>query len=427
MRINEISIENFKGIDSLKFQPRLLNVIVGRNNTGKTSILEAMALVLNSDFIEKNYSETPSAIINYLVDSCTIKVSLINGIEEKRVIKIEKMNAQEIVDEMTAAVLRNIQVLQSELKEIYARRLRDEAITAKKRRSFVEMDASEFPELVQETVEEKMSSDTIKVLCQESIVLHRGDSQYFFFGDEFRHLQDDITFAITKKLLRGRSELDVRLIRTSLLRFHSGLVTRVDANNSSAITKYNEVTLVKDPLRYLKGILEKEKGKQELALEIEGILKEEKILPNLRRFDFTEIVFETVNGIKSVSFNRMGEGFQTLVAILTLLKSINNSKTIFLIEEPEVHMHPGYVIELVKYLAQVSAALNVQIFITSHSYDLIQSLLEDSYPEQLKLFLKENLLLLRLTRVEDTVIGESIGYDEGKSDISDLQLDLRGI
>jgi Predicted ATP-dependent endonuclease of the OLD family len=53
MKVNEISIENFKGIDSLKFQPRLLNVIVGRNNTGKTSILEAMALVLNSDFIEK--------------------------------------------------------------------------------------------------------------------------------------------------------------------------------------------------------------------------------------------------------------------------------------------------------------------------------------------------------------------------------------
>lgn len=426
MRINEISIKNFKGIDSLKIQPKLLNVIVGRNNTGKTSILEAIALVLNLDFIEKNYSETPSAIINYLVDSCEITISLFNSVKEKRSVKIEKMSAQEIVDAMTGAILRNIEDLQSELNDHYirTRRYGDLAATLK---PFVDIDLSEFPELVQETVEEKMSSDTIKILSQECVDLRRGDSESFFFGKEFRHLLDNITLAIIERAMGEHSDLGMRIIRNSLVRFSSGLVTRVEANNSSEITKYNEVTFVKDPLRYIRGILEKDKGKQELALEIEGILKEEKIVPNLRRFDFTEIVFETVNGIKSVSFNRMGEGFQTLVAILTLLKEINNSKTILLIEEPEVHMHPGYVIELVKYLAQVSAALNVQIFITSHSYDLIQSLLEESYPEQMKLFLKKNLLLLRLTRSEDTVIGESIGYDEAKSDISDLQLDLRGI
>ena len=30
MIIKEVGIENFKGIDSLKFKPKLLNVIVGR-------------------------------------------------------------------------------------------------------------------------------------------------------------------------------------------------------------------------------------------------------------------------------------------------------------------------------------------------------------------------------------------------------------
>lgn len=427
MKVNEISIENFKGIDSLKFQPRLLNVIVGRNNTGKTSILEAMALVLNSDFIEKNYSETPSAIINYLVDSCKITVSLFNNIKKEISVKIEKMSAQEIVDGMTAAILENIEDLQSELNDHYFRRVKNVSSSLKALKNFVDMDISEFPELVQETVEEKMSSDVIGKLSQECIILRRGDGESFFFGEEFRHLQDDITLEVIEKAIGKHSDLERRILRTSFIRFNSSLVSRIEDNNSSAITKYNEVTLVKDPLRYLRGILEKDKGKQELALEIEKILKKEKIVPNLLRFDFTEIVFETPNGIKSVSFNRMGEGFQALVAILTLLKSINNSKTIFLIEEPEVHMHPGYVIELVKYLAQVSASLNVQIFITSHSYDLIQSLLDESYPEQLKLFLKENLLLLRLTRSEDTVIGENISYDEAKSDISDLQLDLRGV
>ena len=69
MVIKEVGIENFKGIDSIKFKPKLLNVIVGRNNTGKTSIIEAIAMALDGTFLDENYSESPTSIINYLANS----------------------------------------------------------------------------------------------------------------------------------------------------------------------------------------------------------------------------------------------------------------------------------------------------------------------------------------------------------------------
>ena len=48
MQIKELKIENFKGISYLKFSPKKINLIVGRNNTGKTSVLEAIDLLFNT-------------------------------------------------------------------------------------------------------------------------------------------------------------------------------------------------------------------------------------------------------------------------------------------------------------------------------------------------------------------------------------------
>ena len=48
IKINEISITNYKGINSLNFSPKDINIIVGPNNTGKSSLLNAISLVFYS-------------------------------------------------------------------------------------------------------------------------------------------------------------------------------------------------------------------------------------------------------------------------------------------------------------------------------------------------------------------------------------------
>ena len=47
-KINKISLKNYKGIDNLDFSPNSINIIVGPNNTGKSSLLNGISLILYS-------------------------------------------------------------------------------------------------------------------------------------------------------------------------------------------------------------------------------------------------------------------------------------------------------------------------------------------------------------------------------------------
>jgi hypothetical protein len=84
------------------------------------------------------------------------------------------------------------------------------------------------------------------------------------------------------------------------------------------------------------------------------------------------------------------------------------------------------VTELVKYISQISSSLKIQLFITTHSSDLIQSLFNQEQP-QIQEFLRRNLVLLRLNKSKDSIIGERMTYKEAKESVYDLELDLRGI
>jgi predicted ATP-dependent endonuclease of OLD family len=42
--IEKLVIDGYRGIDHFEYEPNMINILVGRNNTGKSSILEAAAI-----------------------------------------------------------------------------------------------------------------------------------------------------------------------------------------------------------------------------------------------------------------------------------------------------------------------------------------------------------------------------------------------
>ncbi len=90
--IKNIVIENFRGINSLELKTNRINIFVGRNNAGKSSILEAIAPTLSAsnkyfDALDRNillYSLN-KAHYNYLLrygaNYSKIAIKLDNGTE----------------------------------------------------------------------------------------------------------------------------------------------------------------------------------------------------------------------------------------------------------------------------------------------------------------------------------------------------------
>ena len=421
MLIKEVSIENFKGIDSLKFKPKLLNIIVGRNNTGKTSILEAIAMAFDSTFLEKNYSVSPTSIINYLANSGEISLTLSDRKGSNPILIFQKINENDLFKIFSDRVLNNVKNLLKELNSIKKSR------ELKTKISKINLEPLVIQDTISTILKGSFVTDIAKKLSEDCVSLkYEGGKTIFVGGEEFRTYEEKITISVIEKVYERNTKEDIEYLTYLYARnrfVHSPVVTR---QAKRILSEMREIVFVNNPVQSLNNLLRRNEGNQELALYIEYILKRDYIIPNLTRFDFTELIFDTMEGRKSVKFNRMGEGFQTLVAILAILRSNEDTHSIFLMEEPEVHMHPGYVSELVKYLAQISSSLNVQFFITTHSYDLVQSLF-DQENTSLREFLEKHLLLLRLNRVNDAIIGENKTYKEAINDSSDLLLDLRGI
>ncbi|RUM34146.1 MAG: hypothetical protein DSY33_02965 [Archaeoglobus sp.] len=64
-QINYVKIKNYKCLKEFEFEPGRINILVGRNNTGKSSVLEAIGLIMSSlnDFKDSMENNLISIVI----------------------------------------------------------------------------------------------------------------------------------------------------------------------------------------------------------------------------------------------------------------------------------------------------------------------------------------------------------------------------
>ncbi len=119
--------------------------------------------------------------------------------------------------------------------------------------------------------------------------------------------------------------------------------------------------------------LQKFEGFKILLLEIFAELSDIDVINNEELGQFELILHEKLrkNGTtENVTYdiNNVGQGMQTLVLMLSTILLLKPS--IVLMDEPEVHMHPSLIKEFVKYIRLLS--VETQFIITTHSLVLIQ-------------------------------------------------------
>ena len=89
------------------------------------------------------------------------------------------------------------------------------------------------------------------------------------------------------------------------------------------------------------------------------------------------------NGEDSYSLGQCAEGIKSLATISILDRyELLDAGSLLIIDEPEVHLHPQWVVGMARVLVKLAKERNVKILITTHSPDLVHALRDFSENER---------------------------------------------
>ncbi len=426
MKIQSVKIQNVKILESVNIEPRMINILVGRNNTGKTSFLEAIAIALIPGFTDK-YLNQPSSIINYGKTHAEIMLKINEGPNRDVKVNLDYASPDELVSEILRELKDWVINRDDEFRHLSAKR------DVKK----IPSDLSERVDIALQSVEAILQQDLMagkydRIFSKDSLFFDVNDQKTLMKGRNYLKELWKLQLQFSKVLESNSEDFQLKRLVQSVM---------VDRDRFASRNRYTErgrmrdedqiknidVHFLRDPLDNLEQLKTSTEAKETLAKTIEDIIIDEGLIHNLIRFGFSSIVLKIGDEMVEVPIDSMGDGFKSLLSIIASIQRYQKD-CVFLIEEPEVHMHPGYIQELTKYLIALSRKLKIQLFISTHSLDFINSILyDDSINDEDKEFIKSEFLLLRFDKFGETIVVESKDFDRSQEEINLLSNDLRGI
>jgi len=410
--LDEMKIEGFKAIDYLNLRPSSINIITGRNNTGKTSLLEAINLFSDPSSL-KDFKKNFSEIINRKSSQCRINGSLF---KEKKELIIKPPKKDHIFQYFIQGYAN---FLENSLETSwYFHGDRKNILEEKESRS-------DISEKLKEVLKKHLELEGVEKALDDFMVISIDNTDYPFFypSEKSRGVisaKRDVIINELKemKLIRDNVEDEGRFIRR-LFNFPSPLGGQGFFIETTPTKK--ELTFIKNASLSINDI-DKEKNAVRID-NIEDFLKDKNIVEDLKDFNLETLVFEDNKGKYSVPFQFMGGGFKSIIGFLWKLSGKIDSE-IVLLEEPENHLHPGYIKEVVSFLIRLAQEENIQLFITTHDTDFINELLGEELDEEEKSFLREEFNLLQL---KPGGFAEKFDYKEAETHLKELSIDLRGV
>jgi predicted ATP-dependent endonuclease of OLD family len=321
MKYTKLVIQNFRGIQTLEIKDfKQVNLLAGRNNCGKTSVLEALFLI--SGMANPQLPVT----INFFRDLGLAKDEafdcLFYKLDFNRLPRIEAI-VQEVTEKppkqrtLTIAPLYANYLLSLEQKEL-------------KKKDLGQLSDQSF----------NITTSTLQLI--EGIRLDFSEDQYT--GHAEAHLEDQ------KFIFQDGYKESLRCAFLSTKTAMSQLDRRL------------EQLLV-------------QKNLDKIIL----VLKE--IEPSLSdiRMGVNGMIYVDIGLDKLLPLSLMGDGTRRLLAILSAVFDMKNG--ILLLDEIENGFHYSSLKTLWKAIGRAAQEFNVQIFATTHSYECIEAFAKSGYPE----------------------------------------------
>lgn len=370
-----VEINNFRGISHLRYEPKQVNLLIGRNNSGKSTILEAIYAVLTGNGAQKDFGGSRSLnhySINVHSDLSTISTENHN------------ISLYRSLDAIPEDCLTNLSDVCNSL------------LTFKGKFS----------------VDEFSQKQILDYFINEgfvSFVVYDGKVQKIYLNYSIKASHDDIKRDLHNILINSEmpeEELDDYIFFLLNLSFLSDRDV-VPSGNINIINNQDKLysRIATNPLD---------------LIEQDTLVRELGLIPNVERLMEGGVVYRDGDETYFLPYAVHGTGFGILLSLISALRQCRDG--VLLIEEPENHMHPGYLQVFVENLMLLAKKLNVQVFMTTHSYDLIEAL--SRYPMDAA---EEDSILISNVVSRD---GKHELYNYSPSDaqktMNQLMIDLRG-
>ena len=341
MKLLNLKLTNFRKISALP-EPTItfnqdINVLVGANNAGKTSILNAIQRLFKTESI------TPRDL-NYLIKDGGL------GIEGDILLTKEQWESYLIVGH--SGLTNPFLVSPSDLDFLIIK-LIDLPVSLKRNTFFIRRN------ILQGEIEAKIDdslvySDEILTLESSNIENLLGSTKNQIINSDFYNVYKTPLYLDSKgKILDNEKFIPLNQIEEKTSDDYVNIRGLLYALKKREPQKFEDFK--KRLLEIFTELNDIDVFHDETLGQFELILHEK-----LRKNGTTENV--------SYDINNVGQGMQTLVLMLSTILLLKPS--IVLMDEPEVHMHPSLIKEFVKYIQLLS--VDTQFIITTHSLVLIQ-------------------------------------------------------
>jgi len=412
MSIKKVRIQNYKGLEDLEFEPSRINIFVGRNNTGKSSALEAVALTLSATngFVDALGEDMLSHITKRRMPEQWTK-----GLNPIKYFVILGKGEGHVQVEIDGKSLRlDLQYLEKGVPESDA---------GDKFFEFLEVYSwgktfKDFEDIVYISMRARLKKESFfrdafdrkRAKIKEEIT---PTPKLFIVGRLSKSIISEVAYAsVPAKELEdavdssGNAYAVDKSQREELKRFD----VLLEHNEAIPILfRMSSVNEAKEVKRMLGELVRENKHEEAIQL----IRTEVEYFKDVREVG-GELLCSLTTGTVPLSF--LGDGFLALlnISFMSVL-----ADTVF-IEEPETCLHPGFLDVAARQI--VNSAERTEFFIATHNAEFLEYLLKAG-KDHLELF-----RFVRLHRMPDGELSyEILTGEEATEEIFEIKTDLRGV
>jgi AAA15 family ATPase/GTPase len=371
--IEKLVIDGYRGIDHFEYEPNMINILVGRNNTGKSSILEAAAITYTA----------PTGFQDRLGNNILEKI-----IERKGWENLEyfiNLNKKDKELKLTAVKDETELIVSANYKERNKGKVTEPAVIDLVNEYYINLYSSgDIPLIVTVSASTQRPLRPMEEAIKEKV--SKAIMGPMLFGQITPSNNYFVALPNDKKILTRVS------ITSDLIFYGHQFEEKLDIKNLHDILL--PTARIHQSLSYLR-----------------------RHMPyfNDLRSDGQKIWIYFENLQQPLPLSMIGDGMRETIRLLFIASLIQGG--VLLIEEPENNLHPGLYEVVAERLVEVARQDRTQVFLSTHNLEFAEKLLRSG---------EELVNVVRLYRVKDELAYEVLSHGEALEELDELRIDLRG-